>query len=349
MRNVDSCLISYNIWNVPLDFLEGQTSLDDIGAFRTTASLSSIVAENLDPASKMSSLVLDPDPAGRESPRLEIMDLCGSHFPHTELRKLFEVFPTVTTLVCGIPGQVAMPERDSFITMTSAFSPGLIAQAFAPLQESLVNLALNDEPIIGFPDWGPFRRWPGHDHTRIDLKDFVCLKVLHVPSQCFFERSPLVQRKGVRTLLPPSLEDLKVRAFASEPLSKSSHSGISVDELRFASMLIRISFTPKASSDKAISMHVIEIASKQRLRTDIHGYQNSLAPTFKTATFSASAKLRLKNKSSNRERISIAGIFGSCRQLCIRSVTMLSLLSRCDYGSHLILDVNPLAICEPHH
>ncbi len=236
--------------------LHGQSSLDEIGAFRTTASLSSIVAKNLDSASKLSSHLLDPDPAGHDSPRLKLMDLGGSHFPHTELRRLFELFPTVTTLACAIPGReesTAMPpERHSMTLMTSLLSPGLVAQAFAPLQEGLVELKLND---------GLLTIWPGHDQTRMDLGDFTCLKVLHVPSGCFFEGSPLVQRKGVRTLLPPSLEEFNVRAFASAPLLKRFHSDISVDELRFGSISMITSFTPTMRCYNAFPVGSIAIVS----------------------------------------------------------------------------------------
>ena len=194
-------------------FLAGQSSLDQIGAFRTNKSLSSIVAKTLDPASRLSIHPLDPDPAGRDSSRLKLMDLGGSHFAHTELRRLFEIFPTITTLDCALPGQE--PSYGSYmqprpIFMNSPLSPGLVAQAFAPLQEGLTSLRLNDGPVHTL--------WGGYDSTQMDLSCFTCLKVLHVPSKCYFEGSPEAQRKSMRTLLPPSLEEFKVRVFASRPI-----------------------------------------------------------------------------------------------------------------------------------
>ena len=190
-------------------FLAGQSSLDQIGAFRTTASLLSIAAKNLDPASKLSFHLLDPDPAGRDSPRLELMDLGSSRFPHTELRRLFEIFPTVTTLNCAVPGKELSTGYSRQQVMLHSLAPGLIAQTFAPLQEGLVNLRLND---------GPITSWNCRGNTQIDLRAFKCLKVLHVPSECFFEGSLRGERKGVRTLLPPSLEEFKVRASVSGPM-----------------------------------------------------------------------------------------------------------------------------------
>ena len=192
-------------------FLAGQSSLNQIGAFKTTASLSSIVAKNLDPRSKLSFHPLDSDLVGRDSPRLKLMDLGRTHIPHIELHKLFEIFPTVTTLNCAVPGREKYGSYldPSHVWMASYLAPSLIAQAFAPLQEGLVNLRLNYRPIT---------IWPGRDNTPMDLRDFKCLKVLHVPSACYFGESPEAQRNSVRTLLPPSLEEFKVRAFASRPI-----------------------------------------------------------------------------------------------------------------------------------
>ena len=195
-------------------FLGKQGSLNQIGAFSTTPSLSSIVAKDLNPASKLSLHLLDPNPAGHHSPRLKLMDLGSSHFPHTELRRLFEIFPMVTTVNCAVPGKEAFsgPSRHPwYIVMASSLSASLIAQAFAPLQGKLVSLRLND---------GPVTIWPDRGNTQMDLREFTCLKVLDVPSACYFRESLKAQRNSIRALLPHSLEEFKVRALASEPLWK---------------------------------------------------------------------------------------------------------------------------------
>jgi len=90
--------------------------------------------------------------------------------------------------------------------MMSPLSPALMAQAFPPLQACLVELRLSD---------GLITNWPGHDGTRIDTSKFTCLKVLVVPSACFFRGSPEVERRGVRELLLPALKELNVRPFSS--------------------------------------------------------------------------------------------------------------------------------------
>ena len=186
-----------------VEFLGGKTSLNQIGAFKTTASLSRIAARNLNSASKLSPHLLYPDPARRDSPKLKIMDLGRAHFPDTELRRLFELFPFITTVDCGVPRDENSWNFHNFIPLPE----GLIAQAFAPLRDGLVNLRLRGGPVplTGGPDFGP-----------MDLTELSHLKVLHVTSTCYFHGFPqFPQRTGLRPLLPPSLEEFKVRTFAS--------------------------------------------------------------------------------------------------------------------------------------
>ena len=195
-------------------FLGGQSSLNQLGAFKNTVSLSSIVAENLDPESRISFHLLQPGPAGRDRSRLKLMDLGSSHFPHMELRRLFELFPAVTHLTCAIPGKEAFSGSSRhpwYIVMASSLSASLIAQAFAPLQNSLVSLRLID---------GLVTVWSGPNYTQMDLREFTCLRVLHVPSACYFGESPKAQRNSMRALLPRCLEEFKVCAFAYGPLGK---------------------------------------------------------------------------------------------------------------------------------
>lgn len=201
LENMEHCLKD-------VTFLAGKTNLDHIGAFRTTSSLSRIVVRNLDPASSLSSHFLEPDPAGRDRPRLKVMDLGRTHLTTTELRRLFEIFPTITTVDCGVPGWESSTRH-----YLHASPQGLIAQAFEPLREGLVNLRLRGGPVL---------TWPGsRDLGPMDLTDLRCLKILHVTSTCYFYDSPQYRRTGMRTLLPPSLEEFKVRTFASEPIWKA--------------------------------------------------------------------------------------------------------------------------------
>ena len=188
-----------------VEFLGGKTSLNQFGAFRYTASLSRIAARNLDSASKLSPHLLYPNRAQWDSPKLKIMDLGGAHFPDTELRRLFEIFPFITTVDCGLPRDENSWNFQNFIPLPE----GLIAQAFAPLRDGLVNLRLRGGPV---PLTG------GSDFGRMDLTEFNHLKVLHVASTCYFHGFPqFPQRTGLRPLLPPSLEEFKVRTLDEKP------------------------------------------------------------------------------------------------------------------------------------
>ena len=75
-----------------ITLLIDQTQLNHIGAFKTAASLSSLVAKDLDPTSTLSFHLLNPNPAGRASPCLKLMDLGRSHLHYKDLPKLFENF-----------------------------------------------------------------------------------------------------------------------------------------------------------------------------------------------------------------------------------------------------------------
>ena len=75
-----------------ITFLTDQTQLNHIGAFKTAASLSSLVAKSLDPTSTLSFHLLNPDPAGRANPCPKLMDLGRSHLHYKDLPKLFQIF-----------------------------------------------------------------------------------------------------------------------------------------------------------------------------------------------------------------------------------------------------------------
>lgn len=200
-----------------------KTSLNEICDYMGVKSLSSIVVKNLDPGSKVSSQRMNPDSAGRDGANLTFMDLGLPHLPHSELHKIFDLASTLATLQCAMPGlgesAGPMQFRRLQTRMMSPLSPALIAQAFSPLQACLVELRLSD---------GPITHWPGHDGTRMDMSKFTCLKVLVVPSTCFFRGSPAAKRRGVRELLPPSLMELSVRQFSSGILCRSSHANPSL-------------------------------------------------------------------------------------------------------------------------
>ena len=87
--------------------------------------------------------LLYPDPARCDSPRLKIMDLRKVHFPDTELRRLFKLFPFITTVDRGVPQDENSWNFHNFIPLPE----GLIAQACAPLRDGMKNLWLRGGPV----------------------------------------------------------------------------------------------------------------------------------------------------------------------------------------------------------
>ena len=81
------------------------------------------------------------------------MDLGKAHFPDTDLRRLFKLFPFITTVDCGVPQDENSWNFHNFIPLPG----GLIAQVFAPLRDGLINLRLRGGPVPlrGGPDDGP--------------------------------------------------------------------------------------------------------------------------------------------------------------------------------------------------
>ena len=82
------------------------------------------------------------------------MDLGRAHFPNPELRRLFELFPFITTVDCGVPQEEeSWNSQHTFVPLPES----LIAQAFAPLRDGLINLRLlgGPVPLMGGPDYGP--------------------------------------------------------------------------------------------------------------------------------------------------------------------------------------------------
>ena len=180
-----------------ITLLTDQTQLDHIGAFKTAASLSTIVAKDLDPTSTLSSHLLHPNPAGRTSPSLKLMDLGRSHFHYKDFPKLFQIFPAITSLNCAVPfRELFFYSRGNWRATSPPAS--FIGKAFAPLQECLVNLRLN---------YGNESLLLGADYSEIDFRDFHCLKVLHEPSTGYFRHSPEHQRNGMRTLFKELIFD----------------------------------------------------------------------------------------------------------------------------------------------
>lgn len=96
--------------------------------------------------------------------------------------------------------------------MTGPLSPAAVPRAFGPIKSTLRELTLTTGGMF----------WPRHDQTRLDVSDFVALRVLEVPCNCLFPPES-ESRKGVYKLLPKSLQTLKVciRPFRKGLYSKS--------------------------------------------------------------------------------------------------------------------------------
>lgn len=201
-----------------ITFLGWNTSLGEMCDCIGATSLSSIVANAIDPSSRVSSHHIEQNSAGRDGPNLSLMKLGRTHLPHPQLHKLLELASSVTTLQCATPGLQettgSFPNRRIRSTMESILSPALTAQTLAPLQASLVQLTLSD---------GSTTYWPGHDGTQLDLSKFTSLKILSITSNLHFKDMPQIHRKSVRGLLPLSLEELKARSISPHVLRSGFH------------------------------------------------------------------------------------------------------------------------------
>ena len=185
-----------------------EVTLNDLCSFMGMSSLSRIIIHDIDSASIVSKpeYTSMPHSTLHRGAMLSLLDLGRAHIPPLELCKALKLASSITKLRCAMPGVEKVKDRRMIgrpmrVSMASPLSPAMIVQAFSPLQSSLTNLHLNHET---------FTMWPSHDGTRLDMSNFICMKILEVPSTCFFEASPKQQRNSVTPLLPPSLEKLSV-------------------------------------------------------------------------------------------------------------------------------------------
>lgn len=199
-----------------ITFLGWKTPLGGICDYMRATNLSSIVASAIDPDSRVSSPHVKRRSAGSDGPNLSRLNLGRTHLSHSELHKFLQLASSITTLQCATTGVEeslgSMPIMRIRTKMESTLSPASTAQSLLPLQACLVHLSLGD---------GVATNWPSHDGTQLDLSKFICLKTLNVMSTCFFKESPRVHRRGVKHLLPPSLEQLSVCPFSSDILDSS--------------------------------------------------------------------------------------------------------------------------------
>ncbi|KAL9046053.1 MAG: hypothetical protein Q9214_001017 [Letrouitia sp. 1 TL-2023] len=82
--------------------------------------------------------------------------------------------------------------------MNGPLSPAAVSRTFGPIKSTLRELQLTSGGMF----------WPSHDQTRLDVSDFVALRVLQVPCNCLFPPES-ESRNGVYKLLPKSLQTLK--------------------------------------------------------------------------------------------------------------------------------------------
>ena len=111
------------------------------------------------------------------------MDLGGSHFA---IRRYAEPFDISYRHHRGLRHTSSGGNHKGFLASLSRLNDlapfvGTGDTGVCAFAGIMVNSRLND---------GLTTIWPRHDYARMDLMDFTCLKVLHVPSGCFFEGSP---------------------------------------------------------------------------------------------------------------------------------------------------------------
>ena len=165
--------------------------MEEICDYMGVKCLSSIVVENLDPESKVSSQRTNPSSVGCDGGSLSLMDLGKPQLPHSELRKIVGLAYTITTVHCAMPGieeaRGPMLIRPFHTRMTVPLSPALMAKAFSPLQGCQVKLRLGN---------GLITHWPGHDGSWMDMSIFSCLKVPAVPVHIPFHKLARSTQEG---------------------------------------------------------------------------------------------------------------------------------------------------------
>ncbi|KAI4211119.1 MAG: hypothetical protein LQ351_006127, partial [Letrouitia transgressa] len=112
------------------------------------------------------------------------------------LRKLGNVVK-VQALLTGSDGNRGL--APGVMEMTGPLSPAAVSRTFGPVKSTLQDLELTSGGML----------WPSHDQTRLDVSDFVALRILHVPCNCLFPPDS-ESRSGVYKLLPKSLQTLKI-------------------------------------------------------------------------------------------------------------------------------------------
>ena len=118
-------------------------------------------------------------------------------------------------------------------------SPASVSGLLTTLRLTLVDLWLLKDGNSSFKT--------SHDGSRLDLSTFNVLKKLNVASDCFFaDKQPGSARDGLWKLLPPRLEDIKVRlrTVYSSLTTPSDHSTVTI---RFGSIMINTFCTLKMS------------------------------------------------------------------------------------------------------
>jgi hypothetical protein len=135
------------------------------------------------------------------APLLEL-DLGSSHLPPPVLRELLTLPRALQQLTCGVPGI----EQPSFSTvsvrMLEHAAPAEIGRSLEPVQATLARLTFQRAPRV---------QWPGYDGTRMNLRHFTSLRMLHCPAECLFATpEPSPSRQGLYELLPPTLHELRV-------------------------------------------------------------------------------------------------------------------------------------------
>ncbi len=129
-----------------------------------------------------------------------------THLNFLAVTSLLSIASRLESLSLNLPGllyeNAALgAQRQRILEMVDDMSPASIRQCIQPLRETLVELNLVDAGV----------QWPGHDGTRLNLRDFECMKRLSVRAACLLvPNRAWGARDGLFKLLPKNIEEINV-------------------------------------------------------------------------------------------------------------------------------------------
>lgn len=132
------------------------------------------------------------------------------HIPLESLHEILKICPRIESLRLAIPGKGKSGSERYYLVdgpyklVTTPLSPLQLSGALVVASNSLQRLEILACEC----------QWPSIDKTRMDLNLMSALKYISCPAKCFFSETlgqSYASRQGLYKLLPPGLEELRVR------------------------------------------------------------------------------------------------------------------------------------------